>query len=65
MKEVLLKSAGAGFELWLIMHESRPTVTFNKVTRNSKYDSDLKNITSRLKLTIEGISLLAIPSKKK
>ena len=44
MKEVLLKSAGAGLSYGLIMHEIDKLVTqiSNKVTRNSKYD-DLKN----------------------
>ena len=66
MKEVLLKSAGAGLSYGLIIHEIDKLVTqiSNKVTRNSKYD-DLKNITSRLKLTIEGISKLFITSKMK
>jgi len=66
MKEVLMKSAGTGLTYGLIIHEVDKLVTqiSNKVTRNSKYE-DLKNITSRLKLTIEGISKLFITSKMK
>lgn len=66
MKEVLMKSAGTGLTYGLIIHEIDKLVTQinNKVTRNSKYE-DLENVTSRLKLTIEGISKLFITSDMK
>lgn len=66
MKEVLMKSAGTGLSYGLIIHEIDKLVTqiSNKVTRDSKYE-DLKNVTDRLKLTIEGISKLFITSKMK
>jgi len=63
MKETLLKSAGSGLAYSLIIHEIEKMVAELKSRAEKTNIIELKDLTQKLQLTIEGITNLFINSK--
>ncbi len=63
MKETLLKSAGSGLAYSLIIHEIEKMVGELKARADRTELSELKELTSKLQLTLEGITNLFVNSK--
>jgi len=63
MKETLLKSAGSGLAYSLIIHEIEKMVGELKARADRTELDELKELTSKLQLTLEGITNLFVNSK--
>ncbi len=63
MKETLLKSAGSGLAYSLVIHEIEKMVGELKARADRTELSELKELTSKLQLTLEGITNLFVNSK--
>ncbi len=63
MKETLLKSAGSGLAYSLIIHEIEKMVGELKARADRTELGELKELTSKLQLTLEGITNLFVNSK--